>query len=248
MKENNNMKIIRTKDYAEMSGKACELMVEKLSAIKDPVLGLATGSTPEGMYACLIKKNEQKEVSFANVTTFNLDEYIGLNGNHPNSYHYFMNENFFKHIDILSKNTYLPNGVATDLKQECVDYEKLIQNAGGVDLQILGLGTNGHIAFNEPGSKFAGRTDIVDLAQETLDANARFFDSIEEVPTQAVTMGIGSIMESKEIILLVSGEAKAEALASVIHGEITEDFPASILQEHTNVTIIADEAALAKVK
>lgn len=242
------MKIIKTKDYAEMSQKACELIVDRLATLETPVLGLATGSTPEGLYECLIKKNDGKEVSFENVTTFNLDEYIGLAADHPNSYHYFMNENFFKHIDISSKNTHLPNGVATDLKQECADFDQLIQKSGGIDLQILGLGTNGHIAFNEPGSKFEGRTDIVDLAQETLDANARFFDSIEEVPTQAVSMGIGSIMEGKEIVLLVSGEAKAEALASVINGEVTEDFPASILQKHNQVTIIADEAALSLVK
>lgn len=242
------MKIIKTKDYAEMSQKACERIVDRLATLENPVLGLATGSTPEGLYECLIEKNKAKEVSFENVTTFNLDEYIGLDADHPNSYHYFMDDNFFKHIDISPENTYLPNGVATNLKQECADFEQLIQKSGGIDLQILGLGTNGHIAFNEPGSKFEGRTDIVDLAQETLDANARFFDSIEEVPTQAVSMGIGSIMEGKEIILLVSGEAKAEALASVINGEVSEDFPASILQKHNQVTIIADEAALSQVK
>lgn len=244
----NEMNIIKTKDYAEMSKKACELVIDKVRSLDRPILGLATGSTPEGLYECLIQKHKANEVSFANVTTFNLDEYIGLHADHPNSYHYFMYENFFKHINISPKSTHLPNGVATDLKQECADFEQLIKDAGGIDLQILGLGTNGHIAFNEPGSKFDGRTDIVDLAQETLDANARFFDTVEEVPTTAVSMGIGSIMEGKEIILLVSGEAKAEALASVINGEVTEDFPASILQKHDHVTIIADEAALSLVK
>lgn len=242
------MNIIRTKDYDEMSKQACELVVEKLTVLQDPVLGLATGSTPEGMYECLIEKNKQKEVSFKNVTTFNLDEYIGLDKDDPNSYHYFMQENLFKHVDIQSENTHLPNGTADDLQAECKRYEKLMEDAGGIDLQILGLGTNGHIGFNEPGAKFDGETDIVDLAQATLDANARFFDSIEDVPTQAVTMGIGSIMEADEIILLVSGESKAEALANTINGDVTEDFPSSILQKHPNVTIIADEAALAKVK
>ena len=241
------MNIIKVKDYDEMSEKACELVVNRLASLENPVLGLATGSTPEGLYEGLIEKYEQKEVSYKQVTTFNLDEYIGLAADHPNSYRYFMNENLFKHIDISPSKTYLPNGVAEDLKEECSQFEQLIRDAGGIDLQILGIGTNGHIAFNEPGTSFDSRTDIVDLAQETLDANARFFDSLDEVPTQAVSMGIGSIMESKEIILLVSGLAKADALASVMNGEVTEDFPASILQKHNKVTIIADEAALSKI-
>src|SRR5699024_899830 len=210
----------------------------------DPVLGLATGSIAEGMYQCLINQYNEQQISFKNVTTFNLDEYIGLAADDPNSYQYFMNENFFKHIDIQENKTHLPNGVATNLKKECTDYEQKITDAGGIDLQILGLGTNGHIAFNEPGTSFKGRTDIVDLAQATLDANARFFDSIEEVPTQAVTMGIGTIMEAREIILLVSGESKTNALAQVINGPVTEKFPASILQTHEHVTIIADDVAL----
>lgn len=241
------MNIIKVKDYDEMSLEACKFIVERVKKIESPVLGLATGSTPEGLYDCLIEKNKQEEVSFKNVTTFNLDEYIGLDNDHPNSYHYFMQENFFSKIDISPSKTHLPNGVAEDFNQECKEYEQLIEEAGGIDLQLLGLGTNGHIAFNEPGSKFDGRTAIVDLAQATLDANARFFDSIDDMPTQAVTMGIGSIMESDEILLIVSGESKAEALANVINGEVTEDFPASILQKHKNVTIIADEAALAQV-
>lgn len=242
------MKIIRTKDYAEMSKKACDFVVGKLTQLQKPVLGVATGSTPEGMYECLIEQNKQGNVSFKDVTTFNLDEYVGLAKDHPNSYHYYMQENFFKQIDIETENAHLPNGVADDLQAECDRYEKLIADAGGIDLQVLGLGTNGHIAFNEPGSKFDSKTSIVELAQATLDANARFFDAIEDVPTQAVTMGIGSIMEAKEIVLLVSGESKAEALANTINGDVTEAFPSSVLQKHQNVTIIADEAALAKVK
>lgn len=237
------MKIIKVKDYTEMSTKACELIVDRIKTIEKPVLGLATGSTPIGLYNQLIETYKQHNVSFEKVTTFNLDEYIGLDKNNPNSYHYFMSEKLFNHIDIPSEQTYVPNGVASDLKKEAVDYEELIQDKNGIDLQVLGLGTNGHIAFNEPGTKFSSRTDIVNLAQATLDANARFFASIDDVPTQAVTMGIESIMEGKEIVLLVSGEAKAEALKSTINGEVTEDFPASILQTHQNVTIIADEAA-----
>lgn len=242
------MNIIKVKDYDEMSDKACQLIVDRLKKLEKPVFGLATGSTPEGLYEALIEQYKENKVSFENVTTFNLDEYIGLPADDPNSYHYFMGEKLFNHVDIKSKNTHLPNGNAKDLNKECEDFEDLIKKSGGIDLQLLGLGTNGHIAFNEPGSKFDGRTAIVDLAQETLEANARFFDSIDDMPTQAVTLGIGSIMEADEILLLVSGESKAEALVNVINGEVTEEFPASILQKHNNVTIIADKAALAKVK
>ena len=242
------MNIIKVKDYDEMSSKACALVLDSLSNLSDPTLGLATGSTPEGLYKQIIEKYNQGKVSFKNVTTFNLDEYIGLDGEHPNSYRYFMNEKLFNHLDIQINKTFVPNGVASDLKAECENFEQLIQDVGGIDLQILGLGTNGHIAFNEPGTKFDSRTRVVDLTQETLEANVRFFDSMDEVPTQAVSMGIGSIMEAEEIILLVSGEAKAEALASLIAGDITEDFPASVLHKHNHVTIIADEAALSKVK
>ncbi|HLQ74652.1 MAG TPA: glucosamine-6-phosphate deaminase, partial [Alloiococcus sp.] len=181
-------------------------------------------------------------------TTFNLDEYVGLAGDDPNSYRYFMNEKLFKHVDISTDKTHVPNGVAKDLNAECENYEQFIQDVGGIDLQVLGLGTNGHIAFNEPGTSFESRTSVVDLTQETLEANRRFFNSIDEVPTQALSMGIGLIFEAKEIILLVSGEAKAEALSRVINGKVTEELPGSILQQHDHVTIIADAAALSKVK
>jgi glucosamine-6-phosphate deaminase len=240
------MKVIKVKDYEEMSEKAGKLVIDRLRQLTNPVLGLATGSTPEGLYKQLIEKYEQKEVSFKNVTSFNLDEYIGLDKENPNSYHYFMNEKLFKHIDISPAKTYVPNGVAADLETECKSFEQHIAENGGIDLQILGIGTNGHIAFNEPGTAFNSRTRVVDLAQETLDANARFFDSLDEVPTQAISMGIGLIMEAKEIILLVSGEAKAEAVAKLIDGDVTEDFPASILQKHDHVTMIVDEAAFSK--
>lgn len=241
------MNIIKVKDYNEMSDKANELIVNRLNNIESPVFGLATGSTPEGLYERLIEEYKEDKISFKSVTTFNLDEYIGLSADDANSYNYFMGEKLFNHVDIDANNIHLPNGVAKDLNQECENFEALIKKAGGIDLQLLGLGTNGHIAFNEPGSKFDGRTDIVDLAQATLEANARYFDSIDDMPTQAITMGIGSIMEADEVLLLVSGESKAEALASVINGDVTEEFPASILQKHGNVTIIADEAALAEV-
>lgn len=242
------MKIVRTNNYEEMSQEACKRVINAIQQKKDLVLGLATGSTPEGMYECLIKNNKKGKVSFKDVITFNLDEYIGLESDHPNSYHYFMHENFFKHIDISLENTHLPRGVAKDFEEECERYEQLIESVGGIDLQILGLGTNGHIAFNEPGSNFNSPTSVVDLAQETIDANSRFFDSIEDVPTKAVSMGIGSIMKAREIILLVSGDSKAKALAKTINGEVTEDIPSSILQKHPNVTVIADVEALSLVK
>ena len=242
------MQVIKVKDYAEMSEKACEWFVGKLKEMETPVLGLATGSTPEGLYDHLIQKYKDGEISFQDVKTFNLDEYIGLAGDNPNSYRYFMNEKLFNNIDIKQENTFVPNGVATDLEKECTDYEQLIKDAGGIDIQLLGIGSNRHIGFNEPGAKFDGRTHIENLAQATIDANARFFDSMDDVPKQAVTMGIGSIIESKEILLLASGENKADAIAGVIDGELTEALPASILKQHPRVTIIADEAALAKVK
>lgn len=239
------MKVIKVKDYNQMSDKACEIIADRMKEIEQPVLGLATGSTPEGLYECLIKLYKQGEVSFKNTTTFNLDEYVGLDKQDPNSYYYFMKDKLFDHVDISIDNVRIPNGAAPDLQQECDEHERAIKEAGGIDIQVLGIGVNGHIGFNEPGTSFSSTTHIVDLVESTIQANARFFDSIEEVPTQAVSMGIATIMESKEILLLVSGSNKADALAKLLHGEVSEDFPASILQKHEQVTIIADEAAMA---
>ncbi|MBP1971181.1 glucosamine-6-phosphate deaminase [Virgibacillus natechei] len=239
------MEIISVNSYEEMSEKTCSMVLNKIKHLQNPVLGLATGSTPEGLYHRII--DEADDVSFRHVSTFNLDEYVGLNKEDPNSYQYYMNDKLFKHIDIPDENAHLPNGVAVDLEKECHDYERFIREAGHVDIQILGLGLNGHIGFNEPGTSFSSRTHVVDLDESTRNANARFFGSIDEVPTKAITMGIETIMESKEILLLVSGEAKAEALARLVNGEVTESFPASILQQHEHVTIIADEAALSKL-
>ncbi|AIF44169.1 glucosamine-6-phosphate deaminase [Virgibacillus sp. SK37] len=241
------MEIIKVKDYQEMSEKACDFIVEQLAATDQPVFGLATGSTPEGLYECLINKYKAKEISFADVKTFNLDEYVGLGQNNPNSYYYYMNKKLFDHIDIPSENAHLPQGNAVDLQKECKEYESRIDQAGKVDLQVLGLGLNGHIGFNEPGTPFSSRTHVVELDESTRKANARFFSSLDEVPTKAITMGIDSIMESKAIILLVSGKKKADALATLMNGQITEDFPASILQKHENVTIIADEEAMSSL-
>lgn len=242
------MNVVKVKNYDEMSEKACELIISKLKGNEKPVLGLATGSTPEGFYDRLIEAYEQGNITFENITTFNLDEYVGLAKDDPQSYHYYMYNRLFKHIDLKEENAHLPKGDAENLKEECERYEQLIKASGGVDIQLLGLGTNGHIAFNEPGTSFESRTQVVNLTESTIEANSRFFENKDDVPTEAVTMGIGSILESDEIVMLVSGENKSEALAQIINGEITEDNPATVLQKHKNVTIIADEAALRKVK
>lgn len=244
----NIMKLITVKNYDEMSQKASSFILDLIQSKEKPVLGLATGSTPEGLYKYLIKAYEEGKASFQHVTTFNLDEYVGMERTDANSYYSFMQENFFKHVDISPSQTFLPNGKAVDLQAECKNYEELIANANQVDIQVLGVGLNGHIGFNEPGTSFSSRTHVVDLDESTRQANSRFFESLDEVPTQAITMGIETIMESKMILLLVSGEQKAEALVRLLEDNaITEDFPASILREHPNVIIIADEAASSKL-
>ncbi|MGY4110509.1 glucosamine-6-phosphate deaminase [Aeribacillus sp. SP014] len=241
------MEIIKVKDYEEMSEKAANIVIEHMKSLKRPVIGFATGSTPIGLYNCLVKKYQQKEVSFKHATTFNLDEYVGLPKENKNSYHYYMHENLFQHIDIQPENVHIPNGMAEDLEQECMTYDRLISK-NKIDIQILGLGLNGHIGFNEPGTSFKSRTHIVKLDQSTRKANARFFQSIDEVPTKAITMGIETIMESKKILLLVSGKKKADALARLLgNSDISEEFPASILRQHNDVTVIADKEALKKI-
>ncbi|MEK3857093.1 glucosamine-6-phosphate deaminase [Cytobacillus sp. FSL H8-0458] len=242
------MKIIRTADYHDMSRKAAELMIDKVRRQPDMTLGLATGSTPKGVYAELIKDHQKNGTSYAKVTTINLDEYIGLPPTDPNSYRHFMNSELFDHLDIQLENTHLPNGAAEDISRECERYERLIKDLVDIDLQVLGIGRNGHIGFNEPGTAFNSRTHVVDLAESTRKANARFFRFIEDVPAQAITMGIASILDSREIILLASGPAKAEAIRQLVNEEPDEQFPASALKLHPNVTIIADEEALSLVR
>ncbi|SEP90452.1 glucosamine-6-phosphate deaminase [Virgibacillus subterraneus] len=241
------MEIVKVRNYDEMSEKACDLIVEKVNKLDNPVLGLATGSTPEGMYQQMIDSYQKNKVSFTKTTTFNLDEYVGLAGNNPNSYRFYMNEKLFKHIDLPDNRAFLPTGDSDDLQKECRDYETLMYKAEYIDVQVLGLGLNGHIGFNEPGTAFDSRTHIVDLDETTRKANARFFDSLNDVPERAITMGIETIMESKKILLLVSGEKKAEAVYRLVYGETSEEFPASILQKHENVILIADEGALSKL-
>ncbi|MDE5413394.1 glucosamine-6-phosphate deaminase [Alkalihalobacterium chitinilyticum] len=238
------MKLVVMENHEEMSKYACQLIVSKVNSLTSPVLGLATGSTPERLYEMLIEEYKQKLVSFSRVKTFNLDEYVGLRGHDKNSYRYYMDHHLFSKVNFTKRKNHIPNGMASQLEQECQRYEQLIKEAGGIDLQILGLGHNGHIGFNEPGTPFSSRTHVVDLDCTTREANARFFESIKEVPTQAITMGIETILESKQIILLVSGEQKATAMQRLLNGEVSEDFPASVLKRHHDVTIIADKAAL----
>lgn len=241
------MQIIKAKNYEEMSVIASSMLVEHVQQNESPVIGLATGSTPEGLYRSLIAEYRKGAVSFQGVTTFNLDEYVGLNKDDATSYQFYMNQKLFDHIDIPEEQIHLPNGVSEDLQQDCTDYESNIQKAGGIDIQVLGIGLNGHIGFNEPGTSFLSRTHAVELTASTREANSRYFSSLAEVPTQAISMGIATIMESKKILLLVSGEEKAEALYQAINSPLSEEFPATILQLHPEVTIIADELALSKV-
>lgn len=238
------MKLIKAKDYDDLSKQAAAYFIKKVQSSPTMTLGLATGSTPEGMYRYLIKDHQENHTSYKNITTFNLDEYVGLDGNNQNSYRFFMNDRLFHHLDIEQSNTHVPCGDLKDLSEECDTYERLIKEHGGIDLQLLGIGGNGHIGFNEPGSSFQSRTRIVELTDKTRRDNARFFNKLEDVPTEAITMGMATIMESKEIVLLASGEGKREAMRMLLSGKVSEDFPASILNNHSSVTIIADEAAL----
>jgi len=234
------MEIITCKDNEELSAKAAEIIINKVTEGPNAVLGLATGSTPVKTYENLIQAYKDGKVSFKNVTTFNLDEYVGLAPDHSNSYTHFMNEQLFDHIDIDKEKTHIPNGLADKSEKESEDFEQKIAEQGPIDLQILGLGLNGHIGFNEPGTPFNQRTHVVELDEITRQSNARFFDELSQVPTHAISMGIGTIMEAKEILLLVHGVQKADILKEVVHGEVTEKVPASILQTHPNVKVITD--------
>ena len=213
----------------------------------DAILGLATGGTPVGIYKELVEKNKQGLVSFANVSSYNLDEYVGIDGEHDQSYRYFMNENLFNHIDINKANTHVPNGKAEDVEAECVRYDAEIEAAGQVDIQLLGLGHNGHIGFNEPDESQKAGTHVVELAQETRQANARYFASIDEVPTHAITMGVGTILKAKKVLLVVKGEDKADIVKQALQGPITTQCPASLLQLHPNLTVLLDKAAGSKL-
>ena len=241
------MQIYRAKDYEDMSRKAANIIASQVVLKPDCVLGLATGSTPIGAYKNLVEKYEQGDLDFSQVTTVNLDEYKGLPRENDQSYYYFMHDNLFDHVNVKPENTHLPDGTKEDANEECARYEELIRSLGGQDLQLLGLGHNGHIGFNEPDAIFEKATHCVDLQESTIEANKRFFASADDVPKQAYTMGIGTIMQAKKILVVVSGEDKADTVAKAFSGALTPDGPASILQFHKDVILVADEAALSKV-
>lgn len=238
------MNIIRAKDYQDMSRKAANIISAQIIMKPDCVLGLATGSTPVGTYRQLIEWYGKGDLDFSRVSTVNLDEYRGLTHTDPQSYYYFMQENLFDHVNIDKTATHVPDGTNPDAADACVKHEQIIKSLGGIDLQLLGLGNNGHIGFNEPGAAFEKETHLVDLAESTIRANARFFTSIDEVPKQAYTMGIRTIMQAKKILVVVSGESKADIVSRAFFGPVTPEVPASILQMHPDVTVVCDEAAL----
>lgn len=241
------MRIIKTKNYDEMSRTAANIISALMLLKPDCTLGLATGSSPIGVYNQLVDWYNKGDLDFSKVTTVNLDEYKGLPKENEQSYDYFMHEYLFDKVNINLDNTYLPDGMNLDSDAETARYEALIQSLGNVDLQLLGLGHNGHIGFNEPGDIFEKTTHCVDLKESTIEANKRFFESADDVPKQAYSMGIGTILKSKKLLVVVSGEEKADALRDTICGPVTPSVPGSILQFHPDVTIVADEAALSKV-
>lgn len=238
------MIIYRAKDYKDMSRKAANIISAQVIMKPNCTLGLATGSTPLGIYDQLTEWYKKGDLDFSAVHSVNLDEYRGLPKENDQSYYYFMHKNLFDRVNIRPENTNVPNGMEPDAEKECRRYEKLIADLGGIDLQLLGLGHNGHIGFNEPGEAFEKETHCVDLQERTIEANKRFFDSADEVPRQAYTMGIKTIMQAKKILVAVSGEDKAEIVKKAFFGPVTPAVPASILQMHNDVTVVADEAAL----
>lgn len=238
------MVLYKTKNYADMSHKAASILAAQIVLKPNSVLGLATGSTPEGLYDRLIDLNKQGELDFANITTFNLDEYIGLPPEHDQSYRYFMQTKLFDHVNINLHNTHVPNGMEPDETVACQGYENLIAQTGGIDLQLLGMGPNGHIGFNEPDDFFATDTHAAMLTESTIQANKRFFASEADVPRSAYTMGIRTIMHAKKIVMVVSGTGKAEIVKQAFFGPVTPLVPASVLQLHPDVVLVADEEAL----
>ena len=241
------MRIYECADYRAMSRRAASLIAAQVVLKPEGVLGLATGSTPIGLYSQLVEWYKQGDLSFAGIRSVNLDEYLGLSPHHEQSYRYFMQDNLFDHIDIKPENTHVLNGLAKNPEAECEAYNKLIRDLGGIDLQLLGMGHNGHIAFNEPGDDFGLETHLVDLTESTIEANKRFFESRDEVPRHALSMGIKNIMNARRILIIVSGEEKADIVKEAFTGPVTKDVPASVLQLHPDVTLVGDKAALHKL-
>jgi glucosamine-6-phosphate deaminase len=241
------MRIIVVNNYEEMSKKAAAMVASQITLKPNSILGLATGDTPFGMYEELVRMYKEKQLDFSEVKSFNLDEYFGLDKNNNQSYYYFMMKNLFNHVNIKKENTNIPNGMTENTEEECKNYDKRIDEAGGIDIQILGIGVNGHIGFNEPDVNFEAGTHLVSLDEKTIESNSRFFNSIDEVPTKALSMGIKTIMNSKKIVLLASGAAKADAIAKAVNGKISPELPASVLQLHRDVTVIIDKDAASKL-
>ncbi|MFN3871917.1 MAG: glucosamine-6-phosphate deaminase [Ignavibacterium sp.] len=242
------MLVIIKENYQEMSIEAAKQVASIIRKKPDCVIGFATGSTPLGLYKELIRMHKEEGLDFSKVVSFNLDEYVGLPPNHPESYHYFMWENLFKHININPSNVHIPMGMAEDIDAFCEWYEQKIIEHGGIDLQILGIGANGHIAFNEPGSSLGSRTRIKTLDEKTRMDNARFFNSMDEVPKYAITMGVGTIMEAKKLLLLANGIKKADAIKATVEGPIMAKYPATIVQLHRYATVIVDKEAASKLE
>ncbi len=254
IKQKNLMRVIIENDYQKMSQWAAEHVIERINAFKPTeekpfVLGLPTGSSPEGMYACLVKANKEGRVSFKNVLTFNMDEYVGLPEEHPESYHSFMARNLFNHIDCPKENIHILNGNAKDLEAECANYERMIEEAGGIDLFIGGIGPDGHIAFNEPFSSLSSKTRVKTLTSDTIIANSRFFDNdVNKVPKLALTVGVGTVMAAREVMILCNGHHKARALQAAIEGAVCQQWTISALQTHQHGIIVCDEPATDELK
>ena len=241
------MKIYVADDYKGMSRKAANIVSAHVILKPNSVLGLATGSTPVGMYQQLIDWYNKGDLDFSQVRTVNLDEYVGLAPTHDQSYRYFMQTNLFDHVNIDPASTNVPNGMAADPEAECLRYNQVIRDMGGIDIQVLGMGHNGHIGFNEPGHAFELETHVANLTESTIEANARYFASREEVPRRAITMGIKSIMQARQILVVVSGESKADIVKAAFTGPVVPEVPASILQMHPDVVLVGDKAALSKL-
>jgi glucosamine-6-phosphate deaminase len=242
------MEVIITSDYDEMSKVAADLIEQQIQRKPNSVLGLATGGTPVGTYQELVRRHQAGRLDFSKVTSFNLDEYVGLPSTHDQSYHYFMHDNLFNHINIAPESVYVPSGMASDFEGYCDWYEAEIVKAGGIDLQLLGIGSDGHIAFNEPGSSLGSRTRLKTLTEQTVADNARFFEVEEEVPRFAITMGVGTILEARKIVLIANGEKKAETVAAFVEGPVTSQVTASALQLHRDAIVVLDDAAASKLE
>jgi len=242
------MDVIIVSDYEEMSDRAAEIVASAMQENPNLTLGLATGSTPEGLYSRMIEMNQQGKIDFSGVRSFNLDEYVGLDPTHEQSYRYFMNEKLFDHVNIDKANTHVPNGQAESLTEECRRYESAIKDAGGIDLQVLGIGRDGHVGFNEPGTSLGSKTHIAALTEETVEDNSRFFKKAEDVPRFSVTMGIQSILDAHRCLLLASGANKAEAVRRTVEGPITSSVTASALQMHEDTIAIVDQAAASQLE